>query len=66
MRLAINDKLGKKEQYEGVVANFKEIQYFPGQHKIWSSWTTVWQSYLELPQLQLLDCNVLSWTKTRR
>lgn len=34
MRLAINDKLGKKEQYEGVAANFKEIQYFPGQHKI--------------------------------
>jgi hypothetical protein len=34
MRMAINDKLRKK-QYEGVAANFKEIQhYFPGRHKI--------------------------------
>jgi len=68
--MAINNKRKKKKKkYEGMAANFKEIRhYFLGRHKIrvGSSWTTVWQSNLEHPQLQLLDCSVLFWTKTRR
>jgi len=65
--MTINEKLRKKKKYEEVTANFKEIRhYFPGRHKIWSSWATAWESNLEHPQLQLLHCNVLFWTKKRR
>jgi len=69
MRMAINDQRRKKKKYEGLATNFKEIRhYFSRRHKIrvWSSWTTAWESNLEHLQLQLLDCSVLFWTKTRR